>query len=1069
MSEIFSDPKDRSRRVKYRFLVSQMLFFASGVLSVQASVFYEIETVAKVGDRVSGDQITSIASQVSTNDRGEVAFVAGLTGSNPGDGVVHGKKSGAGFQLTRLNSPNIDARGYSFAQINNDNRVIARERVSTNSVLRLWNVLTPGTGTFLTSTTLTPLRSVAFPSRSEDKTVIFVGLDSNVNWDLYQNKSEILGTRDANTSLRSLARGGPWPMAGNKETWVAKTGTRFNDPIIYYDGAFEINLSVGTANSGRSPGITADGEIVAFLADDSIRVKIPGLAALTVLDSTTPIAVDGTGAEITFSSFDYESRIGVIRHPGGKPGPVGDTLHLTFIGTPSSASRSNPIVPANPLLFSPAKGIWSLRVDIDTERDGSNSTVLNPWGALPVIQVEDVVDGSTVTNLTLYDPLGQATTKLDGTARIPERNDHYLCFHASSSTGGFVGMASRLDTDGDGMADHWERPGGGIDIDQDGSFELELSAMGASVTRKDAFLEIDWTNPRSDFVPIPWNNYPKITAIARLIKEYAMAPVSNPDGSMGITLHVDAGPYRSRNMGTWSRQGGDIITMPGSLIHPDTIMMEETAPTVPGLEAVTMTKIKDLYFGTTDRRARELVFRYCVFCDFTDLLFMENPAPAPPSVFLGSVVSAGPQDLTASFLLPDAVVIKITSGKGAGQVRFIETIPGTSKSMVDRPWTIVPDSTSRFVIFEGSSGIAEVCFRQAGNNHSLPGNDFMVSLGSWILETSRSPGQWYEWRTMMHEMGHTLGLLHGGTDHDAYKTNYNSIMSYTHQLEKTSTVNSYSTGGDPSMFNDWAEFQLETYGSLTKVGHSGGRTLGDGPGVIPEQDYTFRDFLQDNGPNVDINPPIITVETPGEGTGLSAGESLEVIFSVNEAVLKTSAAFDLNGNGELDSGEMITTTALGGNRYSASFGTIAGVDGIRPLFVFAEDNELNEEEFMVELRVGELSMDLQDDDGDLLTNLIEEALGTNPQTADRLEDVLVMGIQYPEGATELTLTYPRDDSQAGLEVRAQVSRDMATWTSIGVTEEVLETVGTISKIKASAPGFAGDSTLYFRVHVRRLP
>ena len=68
----------------------------------------------------------------------------------------------------------------------------------------------------------------------------------------------------------------------------------------------------------------------------------------------------------------------------------------------------------------------------------------------------------------------------------------------------------------------------------------------------------------------------------------------------------------------------------------------------------------------------------------------------------------------------------------------------------------------------------------------LPGNDFIVTLGNF-----RTPGGTPDQQaaTFMHEMGHTLGLYHGGHQIDwandrrfNYKPNYHSIMNYSWQL-----------------------------------------------------------------------------------------------------------------------------------------------------------------------------------------------------------------------------------------------------------------------------------------------
>ena len=78
-----------------------------------------------------------------------------------------------------------------------------------------------------------------------------------------------------------------------------------------------------------------------------------------------------------------------------------------------------------------------------------------------------------------------------------------------------------------------------------------------------------------------------------------------------------------------------------------------------------------------------------------------------------------------------------------------------------------------------------------------------------------------QWRTIAHELGHTLALRHGGNNQDAHKAAaiYQSLMSYTHQLEPTSTVNSYSNSSDPT-FDDWSYIKLDFQNSLVAVGNS---------------------------------------------------------------------------------------------------------------------------------------------------------------------------------------------------------------------------------------------------------
>jgi Tol biopolymer transport system component/putative cell wall-binding protein len=69
----------------------------------------------------------------------------------------------------------------------------------------------------------------------------------------------------------------------------------------------------------------------------------------------------------------------------------------------------------------------------------------------------------------------------------------------------------------------------------------------------------------------------------------------------------------------------------------------------------------------------------------------------------------------------------------------------------------------------GSSGIAR----------GIPASDFLITLGAFktVGGTVREQAG-----TFMHELGHTLGLKHGGVDHIHRKPNYRSVMNYLFQM-----------------------------------------------------------------------------------------------------------------------------------------------------------------------------------------------------------------------------------------------------------------------------------------------
>ncbi len=217
-------------------------------------------------------------------------------------------------------------------------------------------------------------------------------------------------------------------------------------------------------------------------------------------------------------------------------------------------------------------------------------------------------------------------------------------------------IAQVVDTDGDGLLDTWET--NGYDANGDGTIDVNLPALGASPLRKDIFIEIDWMQGPT------CNQKPQVAAIQQVIDAFDLAPISNPDGSTGITLHVDYG------------QGG--LLTGGNILACDPVLVWSSE----------FQSVKTANFNP----ARQAIFHYNIW---------------------GINYSTG----------------------GAATT---------------------------------SSGIAE-----------LPGNDFLVSLGSFpggngtVIQQAG---------TFMHEMGHNYGLRHGDSDDVNYKPNHLSVMNYSFQL-----------------------------------------------------------------------------------------------------------------------------------------------------------------------------------------------------------------------------------------------------------------------------------------------
>lgn len=151
------------------------------------------------------------------------------------------------------------------------------------------------------------------------------------------------------------------------------------------------------------------------------------------------------------------------------------------------------------------------------------------------------------------------------------------------------------DTDGDGLFDVWEEQGGGIDVDSDGTIDLDLYALGARPDHKDLFVEVDAMVGRA----------PSAAAINGVVASFNAAPVNNPDGVQGIKLHV-------------SVDETDIPRVPWNA------MIDVDGDGV-GDWPTAFDPTKAARFGTAAQRAhanaanilaaKRLAYRYCIFAD----------------------------------------------------------------------------------------------------------------------------------------------------------------------------------------------------------------------------------------------------------------------------------------------------------------------------------------------------------------------------------------------------------------------------------------------------------------------
>jgi hypothetical protein len=218
-----------------------------------------------------------------------------------------------------------------------------------------------------------------------------------------------------------------------------------------------------------------------------------------------------------------------------------------------------------------------------------------------------------------------------------------------------VKAPAATDTDGDSLPDTWET--GGYDANGDGVVDVDLPAMGATPNKKDLFVEMDYMEGR----------LATTAALDRIVQSFASAPISNPDGSTGIRIHLDAGSAR----GTAYNLGG------GNQVPYDNNLQPAEQQT-------------DAIKSTNFASARKAVFHYMLWADDYD------------------------------------------------------------------------NSCS------------------SGNAFAIPNDTFIVTMGpkcSWTVTENMNVG------TFIHELGHDLGLTHGGSDSVNYKPNYLSVMNYHFQFD----------------------------------------------------------------------------------------------------------------------------------------------------------------------------------------------------------------------------------------------------------------------------------------------
>jgi len=147
-----------------------------------------------------------------------------------------------------------------------------------------------------------------------------------------------------------------------------------------------------------------------------------------------------------------------------------------------------------------------------------------------------------------------------------------------------------------------------------------------------------------------------------------------------------------------------------------------------------------------------------------------------------------------------------------------------------------------------------------GRSRTIPSSAFVVALGAW----TRTPGS--DAAIFMHELGHNLGLMHGGFENQNGKPNYPSVMNYlyttTGALVGGHNVVDYSRSALPAL----AESSLDEGAGLVAAGY-GARWVGPGGVALVDADGGAVDWDNDG-----IIEPAVAVDLnagAGDNPGLS--------------------------------------------------------------------------------------------------------------------------------------------------------------------------------------------------------
>ncbi|HTR52747.1 MAG TPA: hypothetical protein VMJ10_18660 [Kofleriaceae bacterium] len=330
-------------------------------------------------------------------------------------------------------------------------------------------------------------------------------------------------------------------------------------------------------------------------------------------------------------------------------------------------------------------------------------------------------------------------------------------------------MMTCADTDQDGLNDAWELAGG-IDLDHDGAIDAchDVLLSGADVAHPDIFVIYDWL----DYAPA--GDACNVTAdcTSSWGSSHAGETCTGPavaasyTGSCEFACTTDADCTGRANPG--SRIGDRCIASTCQHTHdPEALAPGALAEVVAAFAL----------HGTNLHVVRGHAVPH------SQVVSMRGPTELTDACEGGSPSSgtAGVGKYAAS--LYDLKALHAVDRLAYHYVVFAHYVACDTTAHCDAcPYPMNADGTAKATTpnIGGTTGLAE-----------LPGNDAIVSLGARVQGFGYAPTVLTIASTFMHELGHNLGLHHGGgvgvigtptVDDTNWKPNYLSVMNYRYEF-----------------------------------------------------------------------------------------------------------------------------------------------------------------------------------------------------------------------------------------------------------------------------------------------